>query len=122
MTFAGEIGWRGLAAAGGTFFRVRQKYVIHRSWLKYGKPIAKLQEKTLLLTVIVKGVMVTRMAQSRILSVRLAEQVGGVGVTIEFGSKEVQKQIPAGQGILRMSVILDENNELFDAEIVTTKI
>ena len=62
------------------------------------------------------------MAQPRIISIRLSEQTGGTGIEIELGTKTIEKQISTGLGLTRLSLILDEKNELQDAEIVTEKI
>ena len=62
------------------------------------------------------------MAQPRIISIRLREQTGGTGIEIELGTKTIAKQIPTGLGLTRLSLILDDKNELQDAELVTEKI
>lgn len=62
------------------------------------------------------------MAQPRIISIRLEEQVAGTGIKIDLGNRSVEKQIPTGFGLVRMSLILGDDNELLDAEIVTNKI
>ena len=48
--------------------------------------------------------------------------MGGVGVAIELGLKSIEKQIPTGQGLVRLSLILDDSGELNDAELITEKI
>lgn len=62
------------------------------------------------------------MSQPRILSVRLSDQTGGTGVEIELGTKTLERQIPTGYGLTRLSLVLDDKNELLDAELVTEKV
>jgi hypothetical protein len=62
------------------------------------------------------------MAQPRVISIRMKEQASGTGVEIELGAKTVEKQIPNGEGLVRLALILNGKNELEDAELVTQKI
>jgi hypothetical protein len=40
-------------------------------------------------------------------------------VTLQFGAKQISRDIPKGHGLIRASAILDKAGELVDAEIVT---
>ena len=60
------------------------------------------------------------MASQKILTIRMVDQSGGTGISIEYGAENVEKHIPSGEGLMRMSVIFDVDGKLSDAEIVTT--
>lgn len=43
-------------------------------------------------------------------------------VLVEFGDQELERTVPANQGVSRMSVILDATGKLSDVELVTARI
>lgn len=62
------------------------------------------------------------MSEVRILTVRIKEpdDFGSI-VSIEYGAKEIEKKIPNGNGLVRISAIFDESGQLSDAELITVK-
>jgi hypothetical protein len=57
----------------------------------------------------------------RVLTIRLKPTEDGTSVLFEAGRVELEKKIPASQGVVRMSLIFN-GSELTDAEVVTTKL
>jgi hypothetical protein len=58
----------------------------------------------------------------KIVTFRFVSTEDASKIVIEFGVKTIEKPIPAGQGVLRCSAILNDKIELIDAELVTEKI
>lgn len=58
----------------------------------------------------------------RVFSIRFEPSEGESVVVFELGAKTVRRQIPAGQGFVRASVVMDAKNEITDVEVVTEKI
>lgn len=59
--------------------------------------------------------------QPKVLMIRVDADDSNTTVKIEFGAKEIVRDIPIGHGISRVSVILDESNALQGVEVVTVK-
>lgn len=59
---------------------------------------------------------------AKILTIRMSEQVGGIGVAIECGNDSIERQIASGEGLVRLAVVFADDGRLTDAEVTTQKI
>ena len=56
-------------------------------------------------------------SKTKILTVRMQESA----VVVEYGTAEIEKAIPAGEGLVRVHAVFD-GEKLTDVEVVTQKI
>ena len=62
------------------------------------------------------------MAQPRIFTVRIKAEGDATNVLVEYGAAEISRPIPEGQGLIRLSAVLDASGKLVDAELITAKL
>jgi len=58
----------------------------------------------------------------RILTLRLKATEDGTAFLIEHGNVELERKIPEGHGLVRMSAIFDNGGRLGDVELITEKL
>ena len=59
----------------------------------------------------------------KILSIQMLDAVDdGIPIEIKLKNKSIQKKIPNGMGFVALNIVLNEKNEVQDAELVTEKI
>lgn len=69
----------------------------------------------------VLGMMFQVRVMAKILTVRMLEQKGGIGLIVELGEVEIAKTMANGEGLVRLAAILDDSGKLVDVELVTDK-
>jgi len=58
----------------------------------------------------------------KIMTMAVEEEGGEVSVVFRFGTGELSKRIPSGHSFSRASAILNDNGEMVDCELITTKV